>query len=217
MTLTWSKAKVTGLLNFWKFYFSTLISSAILACSSKLMADHDSTGSSLQPVRARFSNFLFEEAITWVQTSRNISIMRISNGHISVLLEAMVTCSGTLVVLYVLHILMWPSPDQRSRSRSVTWKLQFSSLSPLFWHDAHNWWVITTSITMFYRTRVYPMHQPNRNLHISKIRFLFMVLFTIEYKVGTAEFYLYMGFCADLLKNVVTRARKLPTSESAHL
>jgi len=43
-------------------------------------------------------------------------------------------------------------------------------------------------------------------LHISKIRFLFPVSFTIEYKVGIAEFYLYMGFTADLLKNVVTRA-----------
>jgi len=45
-----------------------------------------------------------------------------------------------------------------------------------------------------------------RNLHISKIRFLFPVSFTTEYKVGIVEFYLYMGFGADLLKNVVTRA-----------
>ena len=42
-------------------------------------------------------------------------------------------------------------------------------------------------------------------LHISKIRFLLPVSFTIEYKVGIAEFYLYMGFGANLLKNVVTR------------
>ena len=35
-----------------------------------------------------------------------------------------------------------------------------------------------------------------RNLHISKIRFLFPVSFTIEYKVGIAEFYLFMGFAA---------------------
>jgi len=54
-------------------------------------------------------------------------------------------------------------------------------------------------------------------LHSSKIRFLFPVSFTIEYKVGIAEFYLYMGFAADLLKNVVTRAWKLPKLESAHL
>jgi len=39
----------------------------------------------------------------------------------------------------------------------------------------------------------------------------------IEYKVGIAEFYLYMGSGADLLKNVVTTAWKLPKSESAHL
>jgi len=56
-----------------------------------------------------------------------------------------------------------------------------------------------------------------RNLHISKIRFLFPVSFTIEYKVGIAEFYLYVRFGADLLKNMVTRAWKLPKSESAHL
>jgi len=56
-----------------------------------------------------------------------------------------------------------------------------------------------------------------RNLHISKIRFLFPVSFTIEYKVGIAEFYLYVRVGADLLKNVVTRAWKLPKSESAHL
>ena len=51
---------------------------------------------------------------------------------------------------------------------------------------------------------------PNRNQihnsHISKIRFLFLVSVTIEYKVSIAEFYLYVRFCADLLKNVVTRA-----------
>jgi len=55
-----------------------------------------------------------------------------------------------------------------------------------------------------------------RNLHISKIRFLYPVLFTIEYKVGIAEFYPYVGFGADLLKNVVTGAWQLQKSESAH-
>jgi len=55
------------------------------------------------------------------------------------------------------------------------------------------------------------------NLHSSKIRFLFPVLFTMDYKVGIAEFYLYMGSGADLLTNVVTRAWKLPKSKSAHL
>jgi len=38
---------------------------------------------------------------------RNVDITRISNGHISILLEATVTWSGTLVVLYVLHILIY--------------------------------------------------------------------------------------------------------------
>jgi len=45
-----------------------------------------------------------------------------------------------------------------------------------------------------------------RNLRISKIRFLSPVPFTIEYNVGIAEFYLYMGFCSDLLKNVLKTA-----------
>jgi len=39
-------------------------------------------------------------------------------------------------------------------------------------------------------------------LHISKIRFLFPVSFNIECKVGIGEFYLHIGFGADLLKNV---------------
>jgi len=38
---------------------------------------------------------------------------------LSILLEDTVTWSGTLVVLYVLRILMWPWPDSRSRSRSL--------------------------------------------------------------------------------------------------
>jgi len=59
-------------------------------------------------------------------------------------------------------------------------------------------------------------------LHISKILFLFPVSFTIEHKVGIAEFYLYMGFAADMLKIVVTRAwncqnRNLHTSKIAKL
>jgi len=56
-----------------------------------------------------------------------------------------------------------------------------------------------------------------QHLHISKIQFQFPVSFTIEYKVGIAEFYPCVRFGADLLKNVVTRAWKLPKSESAHL
>ena len=41
----------------------------------------------------------------------------------------------------------------------------------------------------------------NRNLHISKMRFLFFwVSFTIEWKVCITKFYLYMGFGADVLK-----------------
>jgi len=53
---------------------------------------------------------------------------------------------------------------------------------------------------------VMPNRNQIRNLHISKILFLFPVLFAIEYKVGIVELYLYVGFGADLLKNVATKA-----------
>ena len=57
----------------------------------------------------------------------------------------------------------------------------------------------------------------NGIMHLPKIRFLFPVSFTVEYKVGIAEFYLLMGSDAELLKDMLTRALKLPKSESAHL
>jgi len=53
---------------------------------------------------------------------------------------------------------------------------------------------------------VIPNRNQIRNSHISKIRFLFPVSVTTEYKVGIVEFYLYMRLGADLLTNVVTRA-----------
>jgi len=49
------------------------------------------------------------------------------------------------------------------------------------------------------------------NLHISKIRFLFPVSFAIEQSQHCWILSVY-GICADLLKNVVTRAWKLPKS-----
>jgi len=47
---------------------------------------------------------------------------------------------------------------------------------------------------------VIPNRNHIRNLHISKIQFLFPFSLTTEYKVGIAEFYLYMGYGAGLLK-----------------
>jgi len=61
MTLTRSKVKVTGLLKFRKLHFSKSISCTISTWSSKVMVDHDSTGPSLQLVRAKFSNFLLRK------------------------------------------------------------------------------------------------------------------------------------------------------------
>jgi len=55
-----------------------------------------------------------------VQTLTYVDISRHSNGHISVVRDATVTWLGTLVVLHVLCMLMWPWPDQRSMSRSLS-------------------------------------------------------------------------------------------------
>jgi len=59
MTLIWSKVKVkiTDFLDFRILQFSMSISSAILAWSSKLMADNDSIGPSLLLFGDRFLNF----------------------------------------------------------------------------------------------------------------------------------------------------------------
>jgi len=46
------------------------------------------------------------KAITRVQTSPNVDISRNSNGHISVLCDAIVTWLGMLVVLHVLCMLV---------------------------------------------------------------------------------------------------------------
>jgi len=139
-----------GASKFQKFHFSRSISSAILAWSSKLMVDHDS---SLQLIGARFSNFIFKKAIMWVQTWLNVDITRISNGHISVLLEAAVTRLGMPVVLYVLRILMWPWPDPRSRSLTF-WSSENCTFlrlpPPQFCRGDHNWRVITIVWDLFY-------------------------------------------------------------------
>ena len=62
------------------------------------MIDHDSMGSSLQLVGAQFSNFLIRKLS---RESQNVDIIQSSNGHMSVLHEAIVTWSGTLVILQV--------------------------------------------------------------------------------------------------------------------
>jgi len=87
----------------------------------------------------------FKKAMMWVQTSLNVDITQTSNGHISVLLEATVASSGMLVVLYVLHMLIWPWPDPRSRSLTfwISENCTFLRLfPPPFWHGAQNWWLI---------------------------------------------------------------------------
>jgi len=69
------------------------------------MVDYDSTGPSLQLVRARFFQFPSQKAITWLQTSQNVDITQISKRHISALLEARVTWSRLFIVLHVLCML----------------------------------------------------------------------------------------------------------------
>ena len=51
------KVKVTDFVNFHKLHFSTSASCAMLAWSSKLMVDYDSTGPSPQLFGYRFLNF----------------------------------------------------------------------------------------------------------------------------------------------------------------
>jgi len=67
------------------------------------MVSGDCMGPGLQLVRARFSNFLLRRLS---REFRVHGMTQISNGHISILLEATVTWSSMLVVLYVLCILM---------------------------------------------------------------------------------------------------------------
>jgi len=69
------KVKVTELLKFRKLHFSSSISSAIFAWSSKLMVVGDRIGTILQLDWARFSNFLIEKL------SREFRLRRMSIFH----------------------------------------------------------------------------------------------------------------------------------------
>ena len=152
VTLTQSKVKVMGLLNFWKLHFSRSISSAILVWSWKLMVVLHSMGPSLQLVGAWVLNFLLKK-LSRVQTLLNFDITRILNGHISLLLEATVTCLGMLVVLYVLRMLIWPWPDPRSRSLTFRSSANCTFLrlsAPPFWPAARNWLLIMTVRDLVY-------------------------------------------------------------------
>jgi len=78
------------LLKFRKLHISRSISSAILARSSKLMVGSDSSdsmGPRLPLCLSPIFQFPSKNAIREVQTSRNLDIRRISDGHISVLLD----------------------------------------------------------------------------------------------------------------------------------
>jgi len=57
-----------------------------------MMVDYDNVAPALQLVRLQFLNFLLSKL------SRNVDIMRLSNGHVSQLLEARVTWLGMVVV-----------------------------------------------------------------------------------------------------------------------
>jgi len=66
------------------------------------MVGGDSTGPGLQLFGARFLNFLPGKlCITRVQTLPYFHISRYSNGRISVVRDATVTCLGLLLVLHV--------------------------------------------------------------------------------------------------------------------
>jgi len=87
MTLTRCKVKVkvTGLLN-----FRQLAKPCMLAVMTAA------------PLRGFLVEFPSRKAITGVQTSPYVHISRNSNGHMTVVRDATVTCLGMLVVLHIL-------------------------------------------------------------------------------------------------------------------
>ena len=131
MTFTRSKVKVklTGLLKLWKLPKIALFYVYLLrhfGMELKLMVDRDSTRPNLQLVGARFSNFLLKK---WVQSLWNVDLTQISNGHISVLLEATVTWPSTLAILYVYPY--WCDLDVIQCQGQGQWSLKFQK--PDFW------------------------------------------------------------------------------------
>ena len=70
--------------------------------------------------RSPIFEFPFRKGITTAQTSRNVDISRHSNAHIFWYCMKLQSHGqlGTLVVLHVLCMLVWPWPDPRSKSTS---------------------------------------------------------------------------------------------------
>jgi len=132
VTLTRSKVKVTELLKFRKLHFSRSISSAMFTWSSKLMVDHDSTGPSLQLVRAQFSNFLVRKL------SREFLLHTECRYHTNFkwpyfcTAGGYVTWSGMLVVLCVLRI------TELLKFRKLHFPTSTSSAA-LAWHSTDGW------------------------------------------------------------------------------
>jgi len=117
VTSTWSKVrvKVTELSKLQKLHFSTSISSAVLAWSSKLMVDGDSMGPGLQLFGAWFLNFLLEK-LSWEFKLRCRYFTKFKWLYFG---SAWCYCNtGMLLVVHILYMLIWPWPDPRSRSRS---------------------------------------------------------------------------------------------------
>ena len=93
VTSTRSQVKVTELPRLRKLHFSRSISSAVLACRSKLMVDGDSMGPGLQLVGARFSYILLGKL------SREFKL-----SGMSILRDATVRWLG-MGILVVVHVL----------------------------------------------------------------------------------------------------------------
>jgi len=122
VTLTSSKVKVkvTEHLNFRQLPITAHLQVYPLRhFRAKLKTDgcHWQYGTWSTACRSPIFEFPSRKGITTVQTSRNVDISRHPNGHISVLRDATVTWLGTLVVLHILCMMIWPWPDPRSRSR----------------------------------------------------------------------------------------------------
>jgi len=102
----------------------------------------------LPPFQGFLVEFPCRKAITRVQTLSNVDISRNSNGHISVVRDAIVTRLGMLLVLHVLYMLRDLDPIY-SRGQghgafelpTIAHNCTFLRLSPPpLSHGARNWW-----------------------------------------------------------------------------
>jgi len=112
----------------------------------------------LPPFRGFLVEFPSRKAITRVQTLSIVDISRNSNGHLSVVRDAIVTWLCMLLVIHVLCMLMWPWP-YHSRGQGhgafelpiIAHNCTFLRLSPPpLSRGARNWWLTVIAWDLIY-------------------------------------------------------------------